>query len=67
MNSQVENQDRGFVRLPEVKRFTGKSRSGIYKDIKAGIFPAPVKIGPRAVGWSRKNLAEWEAAQISAR
>ena len=50
----------GLIRLPAVKTRTGKSRSSIYRDVNAGLFPSPVKIGPRAVGWREEEIDRWE-------
>ena len=42
----------GILRLPEVKQETGlRAHSTIYESIREGIFPPPVRIGRRAVGW----------------
>lgn len=49
----------GIIRLPVVKTRTGKSRSGIYRAIAEGTFPAPVKIGDRAVGWLENEVDQW--------
>lgn len=38
---------------------TGKSRSSIYRDIRAGTFPQPVKIGPRSVAWKSGDVEAW--------
>ena len=43
-------------RLPQVAQFTTMSRSWIYEAVKAGNFPAPVKIGHRAIGWRRTDV-----------
>ena len=40
-----------ILRLPDVKRSTGLSRSTIYLRIAQGTFPKPVSLGGRAVGW----------------
>ena len=40
-----------ILRLPEVKKSTGLSRSTIYLRISQGTFPKPVCLGRRAVGW----------------
>jgi prophage regulatory protein len=56
-----------IVRLPEVSAKTGRSCSSIYADVAAGRFPAPVPIGPRAVGWLESELDEWLEARIAAR
>lgn len=47
-----------FVRLPEVKRRTAKSRSSIYQGMDAGTFPKQVKIGPRAVAWIDSEIEQ---------
>ena len=40
-----------ILRRKQVEREVGLSRSSIYQRIKDGTFPAPVKLGLRAVGW----------------
>ena len=40
-----------ILRLPEVLRERGRSRSAHYLDIQQGLFTRPVAIGLRAVGW----------------
>lgn len=42
---------RRIIRLPEVMRTTGLSRSMIFELQKRREFPRSVKIGPRAMGW----------------
>jgi prophage regulatory protein len=58
---------RRILRLPEVEAITGKKESSIYEDIAAGTFPAPIPLGPRAVGWLEDELIGWQQAQIAAR
>ena len=53
-----------FLRLPAVKRLTGLSRSSIYLRIKAGDFPAPVKLGGRAVGWVEEEVETWARDRV---
>lgn len=53
-----------FLRLPEVKRRTGLSRSSIYLRIKTGEFPAPVKLGGRAVGWVEEEISNWARDRV---
>lgn len=55
-----------FLKLTAVMGKTGKSRSSIYQAIKDGEFPAPVRIGPRAVAWTSTAIAEWQEARIKA-
>ena len=39
-------------------------RSTIYQYIKDGVFPKPVPLGPRAVGWLESDVTEWIAARV---
>lgn len=48
-----------IVRLAEVKKLTGVSRSFIYKGIKEGTFPAPISLGARAIGWECHQIEIW--------
>lgn len=48
-----------ILRLPEVKSRTGLSRSSIYIYIKKGLFPAPMKLGLRSVGWFESEIQNW--------
>ena len=56
-----------LLRLREVCRRTGKSRSEVYRRIAAGDFPQPVKLGERASAWPAHEVAAWIAARIAAR
>jgi prophage regulatory protein len=53
-----------FVRLPEVKAVTGLSKSSLYALIRANDFPAPVRLGPRTVGWIRSEVKQWAAERV---
>ncbi len=59
--------EKTIIRLPVVRKRTGnKSKSSIYADISAGTFPAPIKIGSRAVGWIESEIDEWIEDRINA-
>jgi prophage regulatory protein len=53
-----------ILRLPEVQATTGKSRSTIYLRISEKLFPSPVRLGPRMVGWPEDEIAAMNAARI---
>ena len=53
-------------RLPAVLRRLGVSRSTFYKLIQEGKFNAPVKLGPRSVGWLSTDADEFIAARVQA-
>lgn len=54
-----------ILRLPAVRTRTGLSRSSIYMRVKQGVFPAPIQLGPRAVGWVEAEIEAWLALQIA--
>ncbi|HXV82341.1 MAG TPA: AlpA family transcriptional regulator [Candidatus Binatia bacterium] len=55
-----------ILRLPEVKRSTGLSRSTIYLRVAQGTFPKPVALGGRAVGWLEVEVQDWLQRRIEA-
>jgi prophage regulatory protein len=56
-----------ILRLPAVKTSTGLSRSTIYLRIAQGVFPRPVSLGGRAVGWPAHEVTALNAARIAGR
>ena len=56
---------RRFLRLKQVEELTGFKRSHIYNLIKAGKFPAQVKLGERAVAWDSESIDEWQRAKLA--
>jgi prophage regulatory protein len=55
------------LRLPDVKGSIGLSRSSIYAGVRNGTFPAPMKLGERAVGWAESEILAWIEARKTAR
>jgi prophage regulatory protein len=60
------SDNRSFVRRKQVEQRTGLARSTIYQRIKDGTFPAPIRIGSRAVAWLESDIEDWQAAQVAA-
>ena len=49
-----------IMRRPEVEMITGLSKATLYRLAKRpGAFPRPIQLGPRAVGWRKKEIDEW--------
>lgn len=55
-----------FLRLPEVKAITGLSKISLYTLIREKSFPAPVRLGPRAVAWVRSEIRQWAVERVHA-
>ncbi len=60
------NSSTTILRLPAVKERTGLSRSSIYLRISEGLFPKPISLGGRAVGWIEKEISDWVTQMIEA-
>lgn len=63
---QAQPEPFRFLRLPEVCRATGLSRSQIYRLEAAGQFPSHVKLGASASAWIDREVAQWQADRIAA-
>jgi len=60
MNTQtVSMQWQGILRLPEVMRLTGLSRSSIYRLEALGKFPARLKLSESCSGWKAEQVQAW--------
>ena len=53
-----------ILRRKQVEVRTGLSRSTIYLRISKGIFPKPISLGARAVGWLESEVEDWLEQQI---
>lgn len=50
-----------ILRLREVVKRVGLSKPSIYRFLKDGLFPKPIRLGERAVGWPASEIDEWLA------
>lgn len=50
-----------FMRLPEVLRCTGLSRTSVYRKASdpGDPFPSAVRLGESAVGWWESDIETW--------
>ncbi|WP_081687070.1 helix-turn-helix transcriptional regulator [Chitinilyticum litopenaei] len=56
-----------LIRLSEVLRQTGLSRSAWYASIAAGKAPKPVPLGGKAVAWLQHEVQQYIAGLVAAR
>ena len=54
-----------LLRLPDVIKQTGLSRSSIYAKVKTGEFPAPIKISERVSAWNSQAINDFIEAKIA--
>lgn len=48
-----------IIRLPELTRRIGLSKSAIYARIQLGTFPQPLPLGGKATGWLESEIQQW--------
>ena len=51
-----------ILRTPEVVRATGLSKTTIWRRVRTGDFPAPLKLGSltaRSIGWRQEEIEKW--------
>lgn len=56
-----------LIRLGDVCRFLGISRSTVYKRLSERSFPEPARLGPRTVRWRVDDIEAWRDAHSAAR
>ncbi|MFM0205698.1 AlpA family phage regulatory protein [Paraburkholderia fungorum] len=70
MNDRTTNTPPGvqtILRLRDVSRMTGLSRSTIYAAMAAGHFPRQIRLTERCVGWSDSEISDWLNERIQGR
>src|ERR1051325_3023220 len=50
-----------FLNKWAVERETSLDITTIYRKMKAGTFPQPVRVGKRRVAWRESDIAAWQA------
>ena len=56
-----------IMRLPEVIEAVSLKKSNIYDLIRRGIFPVPIRLGLRSVGWYETEINDWLQNRARAR
>ena len=56
-----------FIDLHEVSRRVSLGKSAIYKMVRNATFPAPAKLGDKAVRWDAAEVAAWQRERLAER
>lgn len=56
MNALKTPAQRRVLRLPKVIDKVGLGRDSVYRGVREGWFPKPIKLGERASGWLEHEL-----------
>lgn len=49
-----------ILHIDEVIARSGKSRTSLWRAVRAGRFPPPLKVGANRIGWLENEIAEWQ-------
>ena len=52
-------EEHRLLKIDEVTRMCAIPRSALYDLISHGQFPAPVRVGVRAVAWRQTDVLDW--------
>jgi prophage regulatory protein len=63
-NNQINAE---ILRKETVLKAIGISNSTLYAWMDSGLFPKPIQLGPRAVGWLESEIAAWVEARTQKR
>ena len=63
--AQFSHSTLAILRRKQVQAESGYSRSTIYLRIAQGLWPKPVSLGARAVGWPAGEVSAINAARIA--
>ena len=61
----MKKHDHNVLRLPQTEKKAGLKKSSIYRMIQLGLFPKPISLGERAVGWLEADVDKWIEEKIS--
>jgi prophage regulatory protein len=64
---QPVSQPRSIIRRPQVLACTGISDTTLWRLMRAGTFPRPIKLSSQRVGWFLDEVIEWQAAKAAER
>lgn len=53
-----------ILRLKSVLDKTGDSKAGLYSKLARGVFPKPIKLSDRAVGWLESEVEQWISDRV---
>ena len=52
-----------MLRIADVMARTGLSRVSIWRQVRAGQFPAPIELSANTIGWLENDIASWQASR----
>ena len=63
METSIREHRDALLTRRQVEARCGLSTSSIYRLMREGLFPEPIRIGQRAVRWPQSEIDEWLATR----
>ena len=63
----MPNSPAVFISLSEVERRVGLRKTALYRAVREGRFPRPVRVTPKAVRWCAAEVDKWQADRLAER
>lgn len=60
-------QPHRVLRKPQVTKITGLSAATLWRQVKTGRFPRPIRLSAQAVGWIESEVFAWLDARVAER
>jgi prophage regulatory protein len=57
--TSILNVSGALMKMAAVRAVTGRCAASIYRDVKAGTFPQPIKFGTRCTRWRADDVRAW--------
>ena len=54
-----------LMRAKEVQQELGISRTTIWRLVKAGVFPAPLRITSKTIAWRKSDIEAWQEQLVN--
>jgi prophage regulatory protein len=64
-NTQTQVQPVRWLRLKQLKEIRNRGSSSLWNDVKAGMLPPPVHIGPNSSAWPSHEIAQIDQARLA--
>jgi prophage regulatory protein len=56
-----------IVLASELREFAGSGETQLKEMVAAGVFPKPIRLGPRKLGWILAEVVAWQEQKIAER
>jgi len=63
----MKKETDALIAVNEVSRIAGLSRSEVWRQVKAGTFPQPARLGARCTRYSLAEVSEWVKQRLAER